>query len=467
MPNPIIPSHIVVHLGAPDDNGAENVTVSFPDYIKNVASSEIYPTWPEEALKANILAEISVALNRVYTEYYRSLGKPFDITSSTANDQAFVYQRDVYDNISRIVDEIFNSYISREGFVEPLFATFCDGVDVTCNGLSQWGSVELANGGADYLTILRRYYGDDISVVTNVPVESVRQSAPPIPIKEGDTGRDVESIQLRLNRISANYPGIPKIPSPDGFFDAATTEAVKEFQRVFNLTPDGIVGNATWYKIQFVYNAVKKLYEVSSEGLRYGELPQNYPGELSIGASGNGVTVLQYYLEYISLFVPTVQSVVPDGIFGQLTEDSVISFQKTYGLTPTGTVNRAVWSSIQNTYYNILASLDYEFNEGITLPYPGRVLTLGASGEDVRALQEYLNYVGKVYTEIPAINVDGSFGEATERAVIAFNRLFGIPTDENRVTLQTWDALTDLYEDLYIGSTVREGQYPGYAIGGA
>ena len=466
MPEPIIPENIVVHLGAPDE-AADNVTVSFPDYIKNVASSEIYPTWPEQALRANILAEISVALNRVYTEYYRSLGKPFDITSSTAYDQAFVYRRDIYENISRIVDEIFNSYISRDGFIEPLFATFCDGVNVTCNGLSQWGSVRLAEAGMDYLSILREYYGDDISVVTGVSVENITASAPAVPLKEGDTGRDVESLQLRINRISANYPGIPKISRPDGFFGASTTEAVKEFQRVFNLTPDGIVGNATWYKIQFVYNAVKKLYEVSSEGLQYSELPQNYPGTLERGSSGNGVTVLQYYLEYIALFVPTVQAPAVDGIFGEETENSVISFQRTYGFTPNGIVGRALWNAIQSNYYNILSSLNYEFTEGITLPFPGRILTLGSSGEDVRALQEYLNYVGRAYTEIPRLNVDGSFGEATERAVIAFNRLFGISTDENRVTLETWNTLTDLYEDLYIGGTVREGQYPGYAIGGS
>ena len=398
MPEPIIPERIVVHLGAPDSD-AENVTVSFPDYIKNVASSELYPTWPEEALKANILAQISVAMNRVYTEYYRSQGKPFDITSSTAYDQAFVYQRDVYDTVSRIVDEVFNSYISREGFIEPLFATFCDGVEVSCNGLSQWGSVELANNGEDYLSILKSYYGDDISVITDVPIENVPRSAPAVPLREGDTGRDVESIQLRLNRISANYPGIPKIPSPDGFFDSATKDAVTEFQRVFGLTPDGIVGSATWYKIQFIYNAVKRLYEVSSEGLRYGELPQTYPGELEIGSSGAGVRALQYYLEYISLFVPTVQTAVPDGIFGSETEDSVRSFQKTYGLTVDGKVNRSTWNVIQNTYYDILRSLDYEFSEGSTLPYPGRVLTLGASGEDVRALQEYLNFVSEKYRE--------------------------------------------------------------------
>lgn len=463
MPTPTIPENIVVHLGAPNEN-AENITISFPDYIKNVASSEIYPTWPREALIANILAQISVALNRVYTEYYRSSGKPFDITSSTANDQAFVYQRDIYENISEIVDEIFNNYLRRDDFVEPLYATFCDGVEVTCNGLSQWGSVTLAENGLNALEILKSYYGNDINIVMNAPVSNTNSSVPPVPLSEGSTGRDVEYIQIRLNRISQNYPAIPKIPEPDGFFGASTTDAVKEFQKVFDLTPDGIVGNATWYKIQFIYNAVKRLYAVNSEGLRYSDIPQKYPGELKHSDTGSGVLAIQYYLEYISLFVSSVLSPTVDGVFGENTRDAVISFQKTYGLEQTGVVDRFVWNYIQSTYYNILSSLVYEFREGATLPYPGRVLTLGASGEDVRALQEYLNYIAKTYTDIPTVNVDGSFGEATERAVIEFNRLFGLPTNENRVTPQTWNALTNIYEDLYIGSIVREGQYPGYVI---
>ncbi len=463
MPNPIIPENIVVHLGPPNE-AAEDVTVPFVDYIKNVASSEIYPTWPREALKANILAQISVALNRVYTEYYRSMGKPFDITSSIAYDQSFVYQRDIYDSVSEIVDEIFNSYIRRDNFIEPLYATFCDGVEVNCNGLSQWGSVELANSGRSAEEILRNYYGNDITIVSNVPVANIPTSAPAVPLREGDTGRDVENIQLRLNRISANYPAIPKIPEADGFFGPSTAAAVEEFQRIFGLTDDGIVGNGTWYRIQLVYNAVKRLAAVNSEGLRYNELPQNYPGSLSQGSSGTGVLILQYYLEYISLFVPTVQSVSPDGDFGPETENSVISFQRTYGLTENGIVDRGVWNAIQSTYYNILRSLNYEFREGDILPYPGRVLILGSSGEDVRALQEYLNLVSESYPEIPRLNVDGSFGEATERAVIAFNRLFGIITDENRVTAATWRALTDIYEDLYLGNMVNEGQYPGYVI---
>ena len=218
MPTPKIPAEIVVHLGAPDDNTAQNVTVSFPDYIKTVASAEIYPSWPEEAIKANVIAQISVALNRVYTEFYRSNGYNFDITSSPAYDQTYVFGKDVFSNISEIVDEIFNSYIRRSDFIEPLFAEFCDGVEVNCNGLSQCGSVALAEEGLDYFSILQSYYGNDIVLETDVPVENISPSAPPVTLVEGDTGRDVELIQRKLNRISANFPGIPKIYPADGFF---------------------------------------------------------------------------------------------------------------------------------------------------------------------------------------------------------------------------------------------------------
>ena len=230
---PTIPERIVIHLGGPDEN-AQNVTESFSDYIKNVASSEIYPTWPREAIKANVLAQISVALNRVYTEYYRSSGKNFDITSSPAYDQTYVYQRNIYGNVAEIVDEVFNSYIRREGFIEPLFATFCDGVEVNCDGLTQWGSVEYANEGLDALEILKRFYGDNIELVTGVPIADIEESAPRVALREGDAGIEIERIQTKLNRISANFPGIPKIYPVDGFFDTSTTDAVKKFQEVFS-----------------------------------------------------------------------------------------------------------------------------------------------------------------------------------------------------------------------------------------
>ena len=462
---PIIPETIVVHLGAPSSD-AQNVTVSFADYIKNVASSEIYPTWPTEAIKANILAQISVALNRVYTEFYRVGGRDFDITSSPAYDQTFIFQRNIFANISEIVDEIFNSYIRRQGFIEPLFAAFCDGVEVQCNGLSQWGSVNLANDGLDAFEIIKYYYGDDVEIVDNVEIANATATAPPVPLSEGDTGRDVELMQIRLNRISANFPGIPKIYPIDGFFDSEMTETVKKFQEVFNLTADGIIGRSTWNRIQNVYNAVKKLQTVNSEGLRLQDLSTQYPGELSEGMSSSGVITLQYYLYYISTFVPSVRSLSVDGTFGPSTRESVESFQQTYGLTVNGVVDRLVWERIQNTYYSFLESITYRFSEGVLLPFPGRILTVGIEGEDVLALQNYLNYIGIYYPSIPRLTADGIFGETTAEAVAEFKRLFDIPGDPERVSVQTWDAITNVYDDLYNGGTVNEGQYPGYDLGG-
>ncbi|MBR6533047.1 MAG: spore cortex-lytic protein, partial [Clostridia bacterium] len=202
---PTIPETITVHLGTPDSN-ARNVTVPFIDYIKNVASSEIYPTWPENALRANIYAIISFALNRVYTEYYRSRVYDFDITNTTQFDQAFKEDRETFENIGYIVDEIFNDYIVRQGNVEPLFATFCNGTTSTCAGLSQWGTVDLANQGLIPFEILQNYYGQDIGIVNDAPVGFTDESYPGVPLKIGDSGNNVQIIQTQLNRIAQNYP---------------------------------------------------------------------------------------------------------------------------------------------------------------------------------------------------------------------------------------------------------------------
>lgn len=460
---PRIPENIVIHLGPPDSNDM-NVTETFPNYIKNVASSEIYPTWPEESLRANILAQISVALNRVYTEFYRSQGKNFDITSSIAYDQSYTYQRDIFSNVSKIVDEIFDSYIKRAGVIEPLYAQFCDGVEVVCPGLSQWGSVELAEQGLSYLQILKNYYGDDIEIVEDVPVENIPESVPPVDIKEGDTGNEVQRIQIQLNRISANYPGIPKIYPTDGFFGESTRNAVVKFQEVFGLTPDGIVGKATWYRIQFIYNAVKKLYELNSEGLRLSETPSAFPGTLSLGAQSPGVVTVQYYLSYISLFVPTVLPAAVDGSYGEGTRNAVISFQKTYMLEQTGEVDLITWSRMERTYNGLISRSPYRFREGLILPFPGRVLRAGLEGDDVRALQEYLNYISETYTSIPRIRVDGVFGPSTSAAVEAFKNEFELPGAPDRVSALVWNAIIRVYDDLYVGNIVDEGQFPGYGI---
>ena len=278
---PVIPETVTVHLGAPDAP-AENVTVNFSDYIKNVASSEIYPTWPENALRANIYAQISFALNRIYTEYYRARGYDFDITNSTAIDQSFVYGRDIFDNVSEIVDEIFNDYIARQGFIEPLYALYCDGVRTTCPGLSQWGSVDLAEQGYIPYDILRYYYGNDINIIQNAPVENVSESYPEVPLRLGSAGNAVRTVQTRLNRMSVNYPAIPKISSPDGIFGTETEDAVLEFQLFYGVVyrlysvprrfAHYAVGSQREYLLKFLYRflCIKGEYPVGNGDLRNG-----------------------------------------------------------------------------------------------------------------------------------------------------------------------------------------------------
>ncbi|MBQ7319271.1 MAG: peptidoglycan-binding protein [Clostridia bacterium] len=468
MPSlPFIPDTITVHLGAPNDASAPNVTIPFVDYIQNVASSEIYPTWPDNALRANIYAQISFALNRIYTEYYRSRGYPFDITSSTAYDQSFVYGRDIFDNIANIVNDIFNSYIRREGNVEPLYAQFCDGIRVSCpGGLSQWGSVELAQQQLTPFEILQRYYGNDIELVQNVPVGSIEASVPSFPLRIGSTGDEVRTVQIRLNRISDNFPSIPKIVATDGIFTTDTEAAVLRFQEIFNLTPDGIVGQATWYAIERLYASVKRLNELDSEGISLGEVTLQYPSVLQEGSVGLGVRNLQFFLRYLSDFYPSIPSVGIDGVFGQETLQAVRDFQLTFGLPVDGIVGEQTWYALYNAYRGIVNTIPLQYIEGNVLPFPGQLLRLGSESESVRILQQYLNVIASVYSEIPTMEATGYFGEITRSAVQAVQNLVGLEPN-GIVGVITWNAITDLYSDIYNGSRLNDGQYPGYEIGGS
>lgn len=460
---PYIPETITVHLGAPNED-AENVTVPFTDYIKNVASSEIYPTWPEAALRANILAQISFALNRVYTEYYRSRGYDFNITNSTAYDQAFVKGRSIFENVSKIVDEIFNEYIRRQGFVEPLLAHYCDGVQVSCDGLSQWGSVALANAGYKPFEILTNYYGDNIDLAMTDDIRSITDSYPAIPLKLGSVGNNVKMLQIRLNRISRNYPSIPKIDPVNGAFSYGTEDAVRRFQEIFGLTPDAIVGKSTWYKIQYVFNGIKRLNELDSEGLTLDEISKQYADMLERGDTGNEVKALQYYLNYLSAYEESIFELAVDGIFGEQTENAVLAFQRTYGLEPTGTVDELTWNTLYDAYLGIISSLPVDYFSGDIIPYGGVVLSLGANVPNVRVLQEYLNYIGGTFGEIPPVEATGFFGPQTRDAVTAFQTRFGLePT--GTVGPVTWGSITDIYSDLYYGSELEEGQFPGADMG--
>ncbi len=456
---PYIPEYITVHLGSPDSN-AENVTVSFPDYIKNVASSEIYPTWPENAIRANILSQISFALNRVYTEYYRSRGYNFDITNSTATDQSFVRGRDIFENISQIVDEVFNNYLSRENGVEPLFAAYCDGVRVQCDGLSQWGSVSLAEQGFTPYQILTYYYGDDIEIVYDAPVQGLSESYPDEPLRLGSFNNDVGTIQLRLNRISRNYPSIPKIQRTDGLYGIDTQNAVREFQRIFSLTPDGIVGRATWYKIALVYNAVKRISEVYSEGIPISDVTNLFSATLEIGNVGVEVRELQYLLSFIFEFNNAVSPAAIDGIFGEKTKAAVESFQRAYGLDVTGVVNEEVWEAIYSVYRGMLESLPPGWLPENIQAYPGEPLRIGSRGESVSALQEYLNRISDTYPQIPKLTVDGIFGVNTTEAVRAYQRIFGY-NESGVVSSTLWNSIVSTYLSLSEGVEGRSTQYGG------
>ncbi len=459
VPFPVIPESITVHLGRPESE-ARNVTVGFSDYIKNVASSEIYPTWPESALRANIYAQISFVLNRVYTEYYPSRGYTFDITNSTAFDQYFVPERDIFENISRIVDEIFDSYVVRQGSVEPLFTQYCNGTTSTCDGLSQWGTVSLAEQGLTPYEILQRYYGDDIDIRMNVPVAEIEESVPLRPLTLGSNGNDVKSVQVRLNRISLNYPAIPKIPSPDGIYDASTADAVTVFQRIFNLDDDGITGKATWYKIQLIYNGVKRISELDSEGLTIEEISRQFPTDLKPGDTGDGVRVVQYFLRYVAVFDNRIPLIETDGIYGQRTSNAVKAFQELYGLNATGETDERTYSVLYDVYRGYINSLPNSQFIGTARPYPGFPVADGQSNEYVTALQTYLALIARTYPEIPEISVDGVFGSATRDAVTAYQMRFGLTAD-GVVGLRTWESIGSLYSDLAKGETVAENQYIG------
>ena len=355
MPDtPYIPATITVHLGPPESD-AENVTVSFRDYIKNVASSEIYPTWDEAALRANILAQISFALNKIYLEYYPSRGYDFQITSTTQYDQKFIRGRNIFENISQIVDQIFNDYIRRQGFIEPLAAKFCNGTTSTCDGLSQWGSQYLAQEGYNSVEILKNYYGDDIELVVDAPIRDLTLSYPGSALRLGDTGQNVVIIQAMLNRISQNYPAIPKVYPATGVFNESTQEAVKVFQRIFNLTADGIVGRATWYKMVYLYVGVLQLSELVSKGQTFVGVQFQYPGVLHEGDRSGEVEVLQYMLSVLAQFADTIQAPAMDGIFGPATARAVREYQSLVGITPTGVADEETWNSI----YDSFARADY------------------------------------------------------------------------------------------------------------
>jgi len=577
-----IPTSIRVKLGAPT-SAARIVTVSFIDYLKNVASSEIFPDWPYHSLRANIHCQISVAINRVFTEWYPSRGHNFDITNTTQFDQKFIDGRNIFASVGAIVDEIFNTYINRPPGVEPLFATYCDGHRVTCSGLSQWGTVTLANQGRDFLSILRFYFGVNTNVITTTNIRSNFESFSGT-LSQGAAGANVQMLQRMLNRIRRNFPLIPQA-AEDGVYGAQTAAAVRTFQQVFSLPQTGVVNRATWYRISQIFTAVTRLAELGSEGLPPppgGNIPlpppvpcgnPAYPGTLlRNGSRGENVRTMQRMLNNLG----AQPRLAEDGIFGPLTENAVRTFQRKFELNADGIIGPITWARVVmecnnltsappptgetfdytvtagdtlwllsqrfGTTVDVLRSLnglvsdvlsigqvlqipgstpappegtfDYTVVAGDTLwllsqrfgttvdalrslnglindvlnigqvlriPSANRVIAvqaieadnavvpddmpeslLGADGlifpgetlradmqsDAIRQMQQYLNDIGRVYAQIPQIKVEGHAGPLMQLAVLSFQRLFGLTASGN-IDVATWKEIVGRRGALY------------------
>ena len=421
---PIVPNNITVHLGEPDE-AARDITVSFTDYISNVAASELYPTWPRAALVANIYTIISFAMNRIYNEWYRSKGYNFDITSSPKFDQTYTLNRSTYENINDIVDEIFDNYVVKGTQVQPYFTTYCDGRVKTCDGLSQWGSVELANQGKVPLDILKYYYGSDISIKYDAPVGDVKEGFPGYSIGLGYAGNPTLAIQRDLRRIRQNYPAIPDITSTVGIYDQETVDAVKKFQEIFGLPVTGIVDKGTWYKIKYVYTSVKKLSDLYSEGLSQEEATFLYSDELTYGDTGIEVEYVHYFLDAIAFLDKDIPRLPTNSIYNNNTITMVKAFQEKYGLPVTGVFTYSDWTVLKNAYANILKSFPQEYQDYVNELYPDNFLVRGMSGNDVRRFQKFLLAICKYDKSIPGVRVNGIFDELTEKSVYKLQEDYG------------------------------------------
>lgn len=396
------------------------------------------PSWPEEALRANIIAQVSLALNRIWTEWYPSRGYSFNITGSPGYDQAYVNGRTVFAVMERLTAELFNTYVQRTGDVEPYFTEYCDGKTVTCPGMKQWGTVDRAREGMNALQILRYYYGNRVQLVTTDSIAAIPSSYPGSPLRRGSTGTNVRILQKQLSRIAKDYPSFGK-PTVNGTFDEATENSVKKFQKQFSLTADGIVGRATWNKISYIYVSVKDLAELTSEG-ETAEGTQSaggWPGTvLRRGATGSRVEQVQFWLSDLAQFDSSLVSVTVDGSYGAATERAVRAFQQKQGLTADGAVGQATWNALYSAW------VDAQSDLGGTA-WPGTALRRGATGMEVRLVQFWLRLAADNYSALRTVTVDGSYGAATVSAVEAFQSLFGLTAD-GVVGRSTWNKLKEV-----------------------
>lgn len=412
---PVVPTTITVHLGRPNE-ASRNITVPFTEYIKNVASNELYPTWPTDALKANIYAIISFTMNRIYNEWYPSKGYNFDITSLPAYDQNYIESSTIYSNISDIVDQIFNEYVVKGNQVQPFFTTYCDGRNTKCDGLSQWGTVSLANQNKTPLEILKYYYGNDITIKT-ADTTSAITGYPGYEIGLGSTGNPVLAIERDLKRIRRNYPAIPPINDTLGLYTEEVADAVRKFQEIFNLPITGVVDKSTWYKIKYIYTSVKKLADLYSEGLSLEEVTFLYNDVLKYSDTGIEVEFLNYYLDAISILDPDIPNLELSKVYNDNTITMVKAFQQKYNLPVTGIFTYSDWQVLKNAYDKILKTYPTEYMNYVNELYPNYFLTRGMSGDDVRKFQMFLYKICSYDKSIPGVIVNGIFDELTENSV--------------------------------------------------
>ena len=439
---PVIPEEITVHLGKPDE-AASNITVPFVDYISNVASSELYPTWPTNSLKANILAIVSFAMNRIYNEWYHTKGYSFDITSSPIYDQTYIPNRSIYENINNIVTDAFNDYVYKEGQIQPYFTRYCDGRKTTCNGLSQWGTVTLANQGKNPLQILKNYYGNDVNIKYNAPIGGSTVSYPGYEVGLGDVGNPVRAIQRDLKRIKLNYPAIPAITGEDGAYDSSTEDAVKKFQEIFSLPITGIVDKATWYRIKYIYNSVKKLSDIYSEGLSPEEADFSFKDVVKYRDTGIEVEFIHYYLGAIAFLDNDIPNLKTNSVYNDNTKTMVLVFQNKYGLPATGEVTYTDWNLLKTTYDKLLKTIPSEYSEYANELYPGYFLSKGMTNNDVLRLQRFLLKICRYDKSIPGVRVNGVFDDLTESSIRKIQNDYNI-IETGLVGPLSWEKIVEL-----------------------
>lgn len=474
LPEVVIPNFITVHLGRPE-NPAANVRVPFLDYIKNVASHEIFDTWPEQTIVANVYCIVSLTLNRIFTEFYRKRGRNFDITNHTSIDQKYVHHGTIGSRISAVVDRIFNNYLAVVGHKEPFLALYNDGVVANIPGrLSQWGSFfDARDRGMNAWQIIRRYFSQNLELRQCDVFSGPLESWPGANLAMGSRGEHVRTMQRYLNRILGRYTNVIINPV-DGIFGQSTRNSVILFQQIYNLPQTGIIDRATWYQIGRLYAIEKALWEMNSEGIRIGIGTTPPTTIIREGSTGALVTELQFLLDFIGMYYNEIPFVAETSRFDRLTTTAVREFQRLFGLTTDGVVGPLTWRRLYEVFWGIVENAPVPppapppTNPPGMPIYPGYVLRLGARGENVRLVQRAINRLSTAIPGLWRIPEDGVFGETTRDAIFTFQRIFGLSIDGS-VGPITWDRLMREYYDLQPGGQPPTPQpeippYPGTLI---